>query len=94
MNQVAGDEQLLDITKDYSRFVMNFFEVINVSVVHIYHSALELSPVSSIIRTLYYDRRITPLPKVVIGIPDSWDQSVAVSGKDNYHGLCTWSPCG
>jgi len=94
MNQVARDEQLLDITKDYLQFVTTFFEAINVSAAHIYHSALELSPVSSVIRKQYYHRRITHWPKVVIGTPEEWDQSVAVSGKDSYHGLCTWSPCG
>jgi len=93
MNQVARDEQLLDTTKDYLQFVTTFFEVINVSAVHIYHSALELSPVSSIIRKQYYHRRIARSPEVVIGTPDLWDQSVAVSCRGDYHGLC-WSPCG
>ena len=70
-----------------------FFEVINVSATHIYHSALELCPVSSIIRKLYYHRRITRSPKVVIGTPESWTQTIGVSGKDCYHEIC-WSPCG
>ena len=94
MNQGSRDEQLLDVAKDYFRFVTTFFEVINVSAAHIYHSALELSPASSIIRKLYYNRRIIRSPEVVIGTPDSWDQGVAVSGKDHYRGPCIWSPCG
>jgi len=93
MNQVARDEQLLDTTKDYLQFVTTFFEVINVSAAHIYHSALELSPVSSIVRQLYYHQRIVRSPEVVIGTPDSWDQTVAVSCRGDSHGLC-WSPCG
>ena len=94
MNQVVKDEELLDISKDYFQFVAKFFEVINVSASHIYHSALELCPMSSIVRKLYYSRRITHLPKVVIGAPDSWDPTIAISGKDRYDGPCIWSPCG
>jgi hypothetical protein len=49
MNQVAQNEQLLDTAKDCFRFVIKFFEPINVSATHIYHSALELTPLSSIV---------------------------------------------
>ena len=69
-----------------------FFEPINVSAPHIYHSALQLSPLSSIIRRLYDHERLTPFPRVEIGIPDSQDLSVSISS------ICqeavTWSPCG
>jgi hypothetical protein len=44
--------------------VTKFFEPINVSATHIYHSALELSPLSSIVRRLYYHQRHTPFPRV------------------------------
>ena len=93
MNQVAKNEELLNIAKDCFQFVTNFFEVINISVAHIYHSALELCPTLSIIRELYYHRRIVRSP-VVIGTPESWPQTIAISGKDQYYGLCAWSPCG
>ncbi|KAF9645947.1 hypothetical protein BDM02DRAFT_3062746, partial [Thelephora ganbajun] len=46
-------EELLDIARDYSHFVATFFEPISVSATHIYHSALELSPLSSIVRRRY-----------------------------------------
>jgi len=94
MDQVVKHEQLLDTARDYFQFVTRFFEVIKVSATHIYHSALELSPTSSIIRKLYYHCRVTCLPKVVIGTPESWAQSIAISGKDDYNRLCIWSPCG
>ena len=94
MNQVAKDEQLLHITKDCLQFVTNFFEVINASATHIYHSALEISPTSSIIRKLYYHRRITPLPRVITGTPESWAQTISAYSKENYKGPCIWSPCG
>lgn len=91
---MAKDHQLLNTARDYLQFVTNFFEVINVSATHIYHSALELSPLSSIIRKFYYHQRPCPSPRVVIGIPESWDPSIAVSTKDSYYLSSTWSPCG
>ena len=94
-NQVARDSQLLDTARDCFHFVTKFYEPINVSATHIYHSALELSPVLSIVRKLYYDRchGVTRVPRVVIGTPDSWDTAISVSGKHGY-GSCAWSPCG
>ena len=94
MNQVSKDEHLLDIAEDCFQFVTKFFEVINVSATHIYHSALELCPVSSIIRDLYYHRRIVHSPKILFGTPDSWTKTIGISGKDGYDGSCIWSPCG
>jgi WD40 repeat protein len=92
-NQVDEDDQLLDIATDYLHFTTNFFEVIDVSATHIYHSALEISPLSSIVRKLYYSQQL-PLPRVVIGIPDLWDPSiVAISTKDSRYLSSTWSPC-
>ena len=72
-----------------------FFEPIKISATHIYHSALELCPISSIVRELYYDQYhgVTRFPRVVIGTPDSWDTAISVSSKHGY-GFCTWSPCG
>ena len=69
MNQVAKDEELLDIAKDYFQFVTKFFEVINVSAPHIYPPALELCPTSLNIRKLDY-WRIIRFSRVV-GTPDS-----------------------
>ena len=94
-NQVAEDNQLLNIATDYLQFATNFFEVIDVSATHVYHSALELSPLSSIVRKFYYHQRPHPLPRVVIGIPGSWDPSIAsVSTEGSYYLSSTWSPCG
>lgn len=54
-----------------------------------------MCPISSIVRKLYYNQchGITRFPRVVIGIPDSWDLTASFSGKDDYK-FCTWSPCG
>ncbi|KAF9647149.1 hypothetical protein BDM02DRAFT_2810825 [Thelephora ganbajun] len=90
--QEVRDHQLLNTARDYFQFATNFFEVINVSATHIYHSALELSPLLSIVRKVYYSQRPHPLPKVVTGIPDSWDPSTAISTKHPYYLSSTWSP--
>ena len=93
--QVAGDKELLDTARDCFRFATTFFEPISVSAVHIYHSALELSPLSSIVRRLYHHQRHSPLPRVVIGTQGSWDEcsTTHFSGKFGC-GSFTWSPCG
>jgi len=92
-NQVVGDHQLVYTARDYFHFVTTFFELINASATHIYHSALELSPLSSIVRKLYYHQRPLPSPRVVIGIPDSWDPSTAASTNHSYYLSSAWSPC-
>ena len=72
-----------------------YFEPINLSATHIYHSALELSPLSSVVRRLYYHRRRVPFPRVVTGTLVSWDQSINISGGgESPYGFLTWSPCG
>ena len=83
------------MAQDCFNFVTKFFEPINASATHIYHSALELCPTSSIIRKMYYDRchGLTRFPRVMIGNPDSWDTTISFSGEDRYN-HCTWSPCG
>ena len=93
VDQVPRNEELLTIARDYFHFVTKFFEPINVSATHIYHSALELSPLPSIIRRLYYHRHHTSLPRMIVGNEDSWDPWLVVSW-DHDCDLCTWSPCG
>ena len=70
-----------------------FFKPISVSATHIYHSALELSPLSSVVRKLYYHQRDNLFPRVVAGTPDSWNESMYLSGVFDYISY-TWSPCG
>ncbi|KAF9645787.1 hypothetical protein BDM02DRAFT_3189409 [Thelephora ganbajun] len=95
LQEVAKDYQLLNIARDYLQFATAFLEVISVSATHIYHSALELSPLSSIIRKLYYSQHPCSSPRVVVGVPDSWSPSTAsASAKHSYYLSSTWSPCG
>ncbi|KAF9652211.1 hypothetical protein BDM02DRAFT_3161863 [Thelephora ganbajun] len=92
LQEVSRNEELLGTARDYSRFVATFFEPINISATHIYHSALELSPLSSIVRRWYYCQRCSSLPRVVVGTKESWEEGIIVPGKDRYLS-CTWSPC-
>ena len=94
VDQVAREEELLVTAKDYFNFVTKFFEPINVSATHIYHSALELSPLSSIVRRLYHHQRHTPFPRVVAGTADSWDRITYLFTGEVYTWSYTWSPCG
>ena len=91
---MVKDYQLLHTARDYFQFVTKFFEVINVSATHLYHSALELSPLSSIVRKFYYHQQPHPSPRVVFGIADSWEPTSALSTKHPYYLSSTWSPCG
>ena len=94
MEQIGKCKQLLDTARECFNFVTNFFEVINVSAIHIYHSALELSPLTSIVRKLYYHHRIVPLPRLVTGTPDIWDESITIYNKDHDYKSHAWSQCG
>jgi hypothetical protein len=85
---------VLDTAKDCFNFVTTFFEPINVSATHIYHSALEQSPHLSIIQEVYYHQHLTPFPRMAVGIPDVWDQSIALSTTRYQRSSVTWSPCG
>ena len=82
----------LDLVRDYFRFVTAFFEVINTSAPHIYHSALPLSPQKSIVHTLY-EHYARPFARVVQGLPISWEAPDLITKYD--FGFCenvAWSP--
>ena len=82
----------LDIVNDCFRFVTGFFEVISTSAPHIYHSALLLSPKTSIVRTLY-GPQANPLARGVQGVPTSWDPSTASTRLPGFVDAVAWSPC-
>ncbi|KAF9649797.1 hypothetical protein BDM02DRAFT_1756200 [Thelephora ganbajun] len=93
LQEVSENKELVDTARDYSQFVRTFFESISVSATHIYHSALELSPFSSIVRKRYYPQRHTRLPRVMVGTWQSWEEGIIISIKNRCLS-CTWSPCG
>ena len=79
---------------DFLRFVTEFFDVIRQSGPHIYHSALQLTPQSSVVWKLYSHQIRSPMLKVVNGIPTSWDSYTAGAGAEHEILHATWSPCG
>ena len=84
---------LLHTAGDCFHFVTEFFEVINISATHIYTSALALTPETSIVRKLY-SRYVPTSPRVVVGLPTSWDPRTASISLSTDHPNVIWSPCG
>jgi WD40 repeat protein len=72
--------------------VTEFFEVISQSRAHIYHSALQLAPRSSVVWKLYHKQIISPVARVVTGIPASWDLCTATATTQVHHAV--FSPSG
>jgi len=62
------------------------------SAAHIYHSALPLSPRTSIVRRLY-EPHAHPLMRIVQGVPMSWDPVVAAVRCSHKIWDVVWSPC-
>ena len=87
-------QPLLDTVADCLRFVTEFFEVISQSAPHIYHSALQLAPHLTAIRKLYGGHIHSPMPRVVTGIPTSWDSCTAIATATVKIFDAVWSPCG
>jgi len=81
----------LSLVNDYIRFVVGSFEVISTSARHIYHSAISVSPQTSIVRELY-KQYIHPLARVVRGLPISWGPNFATV-TDHWVGAAVWSSC-
>ena len=82
----------VDLVNDCFRFVTRFFEVISTSAAHIYHSALPLSPRTSIIRR-FYEPYGHPLTRVVQGVPMSWDPVIVAAKYPPDISCIAWSPC-
>ena len=82
----------LDLANDCFRFVTGFFEMISTSAPHIYHSALLLSPPTSVVQNLYGPQAI-PLARVVQGVPASWEPSIANKRFPSVINTATWSQC-
>ena len=82
----------LDLINDYFQFVTGFFEVINTSAPHIYHSALLLSPKTSLVYK-QYGQYTHPLARVVQGLSSSWGPVVMATEHWGFIGSAVWSPC-
>ena len=83
----------LNLVRDCTRFVLTFFGVISLSGPHIYHSALPLSPSTSIIHKIY-KQHASPFFRVVQGgVPVSWQPATATATLDIFLCQVVWSPC-
>ena len=82
----------LDLARDYSRFVIAFFDLINTSAPHIYISALTLSPRMSMVYEVY-KQYVRPLARVVHGLQTLWEPVVATAYHNDPVTLAAWSPC-
>ena len=82
----------LNLINDYSHFVITSLEVISTSALHIYHSALPLSPQTSNIRELYKPYA-HPLARVVQGVPISWEPISTTVRHHSPINTAIWSPC-
>ncbi|KAF9777503.1 hypothetical protein BJ322DRAFT_1096406 [Thelephora terrestris] len=80
------------LARDYLRFVVTFFEAISTSALHIYHTALPLSPQKSIIRKLY-ERYACPTARIVHGLSLSWEPILATFPCQDFRNVAAWSPC-
>lgn len=89
---MTQESPTLDLINDCFRFVNGFFDAINISAPHIYHSALLLSPKTSIVHKLY-GLQINPMARVVHGELTSWGQSIAIKSYPTGISQAVWSPC-
>ena len=62
---------LVELFYDAERFVLEFFDPISLSALHIYHSALPFVPSSTRLRRTYA-HELTGVLTVISGLPESW----------------------
>ena len=93
LTDLNQESPTLDLANDCFRFVTGFFEIISTSAPHIYHSALLLSPPTSVVQRLYRPQA-NPLARVVQGVPTSWEPSIANKRFPSGINAATWSQCG
>jgi len=72
--------------------VTKYFEIINASLPHIYHSALVVAPKESIVWKLYESHAL-PLIRVVCGVPLSWGTNIVAATRSSQIEQAVWSPC-
>jgi WD40 repeat protein len=69
-----SDANLIAVVKDSERFVLRFFDAIELSASHIYESALPLSPSSSLVRARYLNQELMNVH--FSDIDDVWDACI------------------
>jgi len=86
------ESSTLDLANECSRFVTGYFDIISASAPHIYHSALVLTPRTSIVRKLY-EAHAHPFVRVVHGALMSWDPNTATATRPSAIEVAVWSQC-
>jgi WD40 repeat protein len=71
----SPSSRLLKLVDDFERFVLRFFDVIEESAMHIYHSALPWSPTLSLTRKLY-ERQMMSEVKLVNATDAHWNACI------------------
>lgn len=69
------DASLLHSVEESKTFVLHFYDPVEDSAPHVYHSALPMVPKSSFLRT-WYQHELSGEVSVVSGVADSWDGSI------------------
>jgi WD40 repeat protein len=82
LQHTSSPSSLLDLIDDCYRFILGFFEVIEESAMHTYHSALPWSPKSSPIRKVY-QRHMRTEVKLINAIDAHWDACIRKIPVDN-----------
>ena len=88
------ESPILDLVNDCFKFVTTFFEVISESAPHICHSALPLSPHTSIVQE-QYKQYAQPFTRIFQGLPTSWELSITTKrlSSEDTDSVISWSPC-
>ena len=81
----APTSDLRSLAQDCLRFTMYFFPAIEQSVPHVYHSALPLSPRSSILSSTTHRETVV---KEFYGCPDTWGTVVRTIKASSSHFTC------
>jgi WD40 repeat protein len=90
----SPSSRLLKLVDDLERFVLRFFEIIEKSAMHIYHSALPWSPMLSLTRR-QYERQMMSEVKLVNGIDTHWNSCIrAIPFDGSATGSAVFSPKG
>ena len=82
----------LDLVNDCFRFVTGYFEIISASSPHIYHSALTVTPMDSIVRKLF-ESHAHPFIRIVHGRLMPWGASTVATTCRGPLESAAWSPC-
>jgi len=89
----SQESPTLDLASECSSFVTGHFDLISASAPHIYHSALVMTPKTSILRKLY-EAHARPFVRIVYGALMSWGPNTATTTLPAAIELAVWSQCG